>query len=74
MPPVFEGVDDGEHLFVIDFIVAFGFDHRLRSKSNGMPAVVDHLLKQNSTSGVSRGIGFETCWSIGLLDNQYGFL
>jgi hypothetical protein len=38
--PVFEGTDDGEHLFVVDLVISFCFNHGLGPEGDRMLEVV----------------------------------
>jgi hypothetical protein len=44
VPPVLEGLDDGEHLPVVDLVVAFSLLHGGRAECNGVPEIVFELL------------------------------
>jgi hypothetical protein len=64
--PVFEGLNDGEHFFVIDLVVSFSVDYRFQVKGNEVPKIVVKLLKEHTTCGEARGVNFKVSWSVGV--------
>ena len=55
--PGFQGADDREELSVIDVIVSFCWNKRLREIGAGMPIAVGVSLEEDGARGVLGGVG-----------------
>ncbi|KZV59183.1 hypothetical protein PENSPDRAFT_595923, partial [Peniophora sp. CONT] len=54
--PVFESADNGQKFFVVGIVVPLWGRERVRDVCNGVPVVVEALLREDGSDGVVRGV------------------
>ena len=64
--PVFKGMDNSKHLLIINFIILFSVNHRLRTEGNGVPEIVIKLLEEDAFCGIARHINFNPNRVVGI--------
>ena len=52
MSPLLKASDDGEELFVMDWVIPFHFTESLAVEADRMPFIVSAQLRQNGTCGI----------------------
>ena len=56
MPPRLQSTDDGKKLLIIDVIILFCWDERLREIGAGMPITIGVGLEEDGAQGVLQSI------------------
>jgi len=72
--PIFKGSDDGKHFFVIDLIIAFDVNYRLRAISDWVSKIVVQSLEEYASSGETRGIDLKMSGLVWFPHGKDGFV
>ena len=59
MPPFMKSLDDSEKFAIIDIIILFSFNERLRHEGDWMPETIGTVLRKDSATGIFRGVAFK---------------
>ena len=74
MPPVLEGLEDGQQLLVMGIIIQLRGRQSPRIVSDGSELRISTNNGQNASNGIVRGISLDHKWSIGdpMSENRSG--